>query len=56
MPCPEDGCAALIVFVFSDTEVNLTVFDADGATHRRCSVEKRTAPDQSGTWDWPARA
>jgi hypothetical protein len=56
MPRPADGAAAIIVFVLTDTSVNLTVFDANGGTHRRCSVPQRTEAKQAGTWDWPERA
>jgi hypothetical protein len=56
MPRPLDGAAALIVHVWSETTVNLTVFDSNGCAHQRPSVSQRTEANPTGTWDWPERA
>lgn len=34
-------CAAIITYVWSDTMVNLVVFDHNGVTHQRTSVDLR---------------
>lgn len=41
-----DGLAALIAYVWSDTEVNLAVFDANGSSHSRTSIELIQDPQQ----------
>jgi hypothetical protein len=50
-------CAALIVAVWDDRCVNLTVFDRDGGQHGRpfsiCYPEDQPAPVDTARWAWP---
>lgn len=36
---PRPACAAIVIYVWSDTMVNLVVFDHNGTMHIRTSVE-----------------
>lgn len=56
LAAPDEGCAALIVRVWSDVMVNLTVFDAAGNTHSRTSVGQRREGVTQFCWDWPERS
>lgn len=46
--------AAIVVHVWSDTCVNLSVFDSNGSQYSRSSVPS-FGDDREGSWHWPER-
>lgn len=52
--------AAIIAYVWSDTLINLAVFDTNGGTYNKTSVvfiDEETAPDRPfGYAEWPTRS